>query len=111
MAAPMPAQYNAVQLKQSFEGTGADMLKTAQTSAMVRPEIGVKGGKRSYRRRIVNRRSKVTRKRGGFLPSVGEGFAALAAKYVTPVALYSLFRFMRGSKKTRRSTRKSRRKL
>lgn len=48
---------------------------------------------------------------GGFVPSIGEPFALMASKYITPLALYSGYRLLTHRRKpiTRRA-RKSRNK-
>ena len=107
MSVNMPAKYNSVPLVQLSANTGSDMLGMSQTSAMVRPSIRMSGGK-SRRRRYATRKitkhhkqkqqkqqTKQKKQKGGFLPSVGEGFAALSAKYITPVALFGLYRFVK----------------
>ena len=39
--------------------------------------------------------------KGGFLPSVGQSFAVAAQKYISPIAMYGLYRFM--TKKSKKS--------
>ncbi len=42
--------------------------------------------------------------KGGFLPSVGQSFAAAAQKYVAPIAMYGLYNFLtKKSKKSKKS--------
>ena len=110
MSVNMPAKYNGVPLVQLSADAGSDVLGMSQTSAMVRPSIRMSGGK-SRRRRYATRKitkhhtqkqhkkhtkqQKHKKQKGGFLPSVGEGFAALSAKYITPVALFGLYRFVK----------------
>lgn len=65
----------------------------------IRPKIG---GKRKTRR--VMKRS-----RGGFVPSVMEGFVAAASKYIVPIALFAGYKLMtrKGKKGSRhRQTRR-----
>jgi hypothetical protein len=40
---------------------------------------------------------------GGFLPSIGEPFVAAVSKYIAPLALFGIYKFINGSK-----TRKAR---
>lgn len=105
MSVNMPAKYNGVPLVQLSADAGSDVLGMSQTSAMVRPSIRMSGGK-SRRRRYATRKitkhhkqkqqqKRQKKQKGGFLPSVGEGFAALSAKYITPVALFGLYRFVK----------------
>jgi len=75
---------------------------------MARNATLMKGGKRrSQRRKQRKQRRKTQRKqRGGFLPSIGEGFAAAAAKYAAPIALLGLYKlFNKPTRKRSRSTR------
>ncbi len=84
---------------------------------MVRPKIGGSRRLKQRHRRPPTRRlrrlhrmrnHKRTRKqRGGFLPSIGEPFAAAAAKYIAPLALYGVYRFLNPThkKQTRRRRR------
>jgi hypothetical protein len=85
------------------------MLNEGQRSSMARPVIPISGGRRKTHRRkhshrkITRRHKQKTRKqKGGFIPSIGEAFAAAAAKYITPIALYVLYRFI-DNKKSRKS--------
>lgn len=112
----MPSKYVAGPFIQYSAQPGSDLLPVSRTSDMVRPLIPVSGGKRrtvrrKYSKRKVTRRHKhKTRKqKGGFVPSVGEAFAAAAAKYITPIALYGLYRFI-NNKKTRKASRGTRRR-
>ena len=63
------------------------------------PPIGVRariGGKR-----------KTNKNKGGFVPSVMDGFAASASQYVVPIALFAGYKLMtRKGKKGRRHTRR-----
>ncbi len=75
---------------------------------MVRPRIGGSRRLKQRHRRPPTRRLRNTRKqRGGFLPSIGEPFAAAAAKYIAPLALYGVYRFLNPVKK--QQTRRRRR--
>jgi hypothetical protein len=46
---------------------------------------------------------KQSKQSGGFLPSIGEPFVAAVSKYIAPLALYGIYKFINGSK-----TRKAR---
>jgi hypothetical protein len=82
---------------------GHDLLHASGRG--VRPSIGptgVIGGRRKSKR---SHRSK--RHRGGFVPSVMEGFVASASKYIVPLALFAGYKFMtRKGKKGRKATRR-----
>jgi hypothetical protein len=48
------------------------------------------------------RRAKKTKKqRGGFIPTVMEGFCMAASKYITPIALFAGYKFMTRTQKKR----------
>lgn len=68
------------------------------------PPLGVRariGGKR-----------KTKKNKGGFVPSVMDGFAASASQYVVPVALFAGYKLMtrKGKRGTRRRGRHTRRR-
>jgi len=70
---------------------------------IIRPSIQMKGGKsRGRRSRRSSRRSR--RSRGGFVPSIMEGFVGLTSKYITPLALFSGYKLM-----TRKRSKRSKR--
>lgn len=121
MATNFPAKYFDVQgMPQPSAGAGGCLLKVTDT--MVRPKIG--GGKwkpphiqrrRRTQKRKVQKRKAQTRKaqkrqQGGFLPSIGEPFAAAAAKYIAPLALFGLYRFLNPTKKAKSGKRSTRRR-
>jgi hypothetical protein len=59
------------------------------------------GGRRKKTRRArKHRKSRKQQKQqsGGFLPSIGEPFVAAVSKYIAPLALYSIYKFINGSK-------------
>ena len=110
----MPSKYVAGPFVQYSAQPGGAMLLEDQTSDMVRPKIPVSGGRRrTVRHHKKHSHRKITRKqkhksrkhKGGFIPSIGEGFAAAAAKYITPVALYGLYRFIDNKKRRTRRRR------
>jgi hypothetical protein len=72
---------------------------------MIRPIVG--GRRRKTKRRLNKRKSRKSKKQnkqsGGFLPSIGEPFVAAVSKYIAPIALYGIYKFINGSK-----TRKAR---
>ena len=82
--APLPLQYFDLQAKMQTGSAGHDI--SGYSDGVVRPGLSVKGGRR---------------KRGGFVPSVMEGFSVLAAKYITPLALFSGYKLMTNRKKKR----------
>jgi len=77
---------------------------------MARNATLMKGGKRRSQRKQRKQRKQTRRQRkqrGGFLPSIGEGFAAAAAQYAAPIALLGLYKlFNKPTRKRSRSTRR-----
>ena len=115
----MPAKYVGAPFVQYSALPGGDILREGRMSAMARPGIPVSGGRRKINRRTHKHSSrKITRRhrhksrkqKGGFVPSVGEAFAAAAAKYITPIALYGLYRFINNKKTRKAKGRRSRRR-
>ena len=125
----MPPAYVGAPLVQPSADAGTCIL--TPNSRMIRPKIGgmyiAKGKKHIKRSRGKRKGSKKSRRKylnhnnhinhnnhnnyggqnAGFLPSIGEPFAAAAGKYVAPIALYGLYKFLNKTK-TGRRTRKSR---
>jgi hypothetical protein len=99
-ATVMPlSYYNPGAYKPSAEG-GSDLLKAIPPLG-IRPKIG---GKRGRTKKYHRRHNK---KRGGFVPTVMDGFVAAASKYIVPVALFAGYKLMtRNKKKSRHYTRK-----
>lgn len=78
---------------------GRDLLHASGRG--IRPSLG---GRRKTKR---SHRSK--RKRGGFIPSIMEGFVANAAQYIVPIALFAGYKLMtRKGKKRKGHSRKHR---
>jgi len=86
----LPLQYFGAAAPVSASA-GVDRL--AVSGNMVRPTIG---GKR------------VTKKRGGFYPSVMGNFVPAASKYITPIALFAAYKLIKkpSSKTRKRSQRR-----
>jgi hypothetical protein len=78
---------------------GRDLLYS--TSSIVRPKIG--GGKSITKKR---------KQRGGFVPSVMDGFVMAASKYIVPIVLYAGYKLMtkKNNGKSKRGTKRSQRK-
>lgn len=95
--APLPLSYFDLQAKIPDASAGRDV---SIYDNVVRPGLSMKGGSRKYRKNVLK-----SRKRGGFVPSVMEGFSILAAKYVTPLALFSGYKLMTNRKKKRTKKR------
>lgn len=114
MSAPMPSKYVAGPFIQYSAQPGGAMMGISQFGDIARPRIQMSAGRRKtirhhkrYSHRKVTRRhkQKSRKQKGGFIPSIGEGFAAAAAKYITPVALYGLYRFIDNKKRRTRRRR------
>jgi hypothetical protein len=88
-------------LSQPAAGAGSCML--GATQQFIRPKIGGRRTKKAQRKR---KQQKQQKQGGGFLPSIGEPFVAAVGKYVAPLALYGIYKFINGSKKTRKSKSK-----
>jgi hypothetical protein len=107
MATNFPAKYFDIQgMPQPSAAAGSCLLKATDT--MVRPKIGGmrwrpphiqrrKTQKQKHKRRAQKRKTQ-KRQQGGFLPSIGEPFAAAAAKYIAPLALFGMYRFLNPTK-------------
>jgi hypothetical protein len=114
MAVHAPAKFVGLGGMDPSAPKGGDLLGEAQTSSVARPVIAMKGGKSKRSRRARRVKRKQTRRqhrhrkqRGGFLPSIGEGFAAAAAQYAAPIALLGLYKlFNKPTRKRSRSTRR-----
>lgn len=103
----MPLEYFGMKTGNYSASSGADML--GMSGQTIRPRIGG----RVTRKQLRRRRSQKTRKtQGGFIPSVMEGFAVAAHKYIVPLALFAGYKMvskdtpMRHSTKLRRTFRK-----
>jgi hypothetical protein len=93
-ATSYPAKYFDIPGTPSAEG-GHDILNVS--SSMIRPKIG---GRRKYHQ---------TKKRGGFVPSIGEPFVALVSKFISPLVFYSGYKFLTRGKSNKKHTRRYRR--
>jgi len=96
------AKYVGAPLQQPAAASGGDMA--LPNSQQIRPIVG---GKRRRSRKVRRTKRAKKQQKGGFLPSIGEPFVAAVSKYIAPLALYGVYKFIKGSKKTRK-VRKSR---
>jgi hypothetical protein len=111
----MPPAYVGAPLVQPSADAGTCIL--TPTATMIRPKIGGSiakqhsSGSRKVRGKKTQRRyRKSRRQRAGFLPSIGEPFAAAAGKYVAPIALYGLYKFLDGKKEHKKGRKQTRRR-
>ena len=106
-ATVMPLSYYNPGAAEPAADAGRDLLK-AMPPIGVRPKIG---GRRSTRRmrsmRSTRRHRKTHKTRGGFVPSVMDGFVVAASKYIVPLALFAGYKLM--TKKGKKSSKRSRR--
>jgi len=96
MAIRAPAHYVGLFDPEFQPSAPAGSCRLTPTAEMVRPfQPMIQGGKRRTRHHKKANRTKKTRKQtGGFLPSIGEPFVAAVAKYVAPLALFGIYKFM-----------------
>lgn len=94
-ATALPLKYFNPSATEPDAAAGRDLLKAIPPLG-VRPRIG---GKRTIKR--VLKKSKT--QKGGFVPSIMDGFVAAASKYIVPIALYAGYRLMTRKQKRRAS--------
>ena len=96
--APLPLAYfgGAPQIGMPVP-EGSDMV----AGSVIRPRIG--GGTKRRKQNKQNKRNKKAKRtkkqRGGFIPTVMEGFCIAASKYITPLALFAGYKWMTRSQK------------
>jgi hypothetical protein len=103
-----PPKYVGAPIPQPSAGAGNSMAKPNDT--MIRPVISrLNGGKRKKSTKRNNSRTGKKQK-GGFPPSIGSSFAAAVSKYLTPIAMYGMYKFVtrknKNNKNKRRTTRR-----
>ena len=105
-----PPKYVNAPIPQPSAGVGYSMPKP--NDMMIRPMISrINGGRRKGKQ--TKRNNKRTNQKGGFLPSIGQSFAAAVSKYLAPLAMYGMYKFVtrknknnKNSNNKRRSTRR-----
>ena len=105
-ATVMPLSYYNPGAAEPAVDAGRDLLK-AMPPIGVRPRIGGKRSTRRTRHRHTKRHHKTRKTKGGFVPSIMDGFVAAASKYIVPIALFAGYKLMtrkgkRGSKRSHR---------
>ena len=93
-ATSLPLKYFNTNAPQQFITSGTDILKASGN--IIRPIIG--GTRR------------ITRKIGGFVPSVMGGFTNLASKYITPIALFTGYKLLNRTLKNKSNRKRVTRK-
>lgn len=97
-ATVMPLSYYNPGVAEPSANAGRDLLK-AISPIGVRPRIG--GKRRSHKHKYTKRHHK-----GGFVPTIMEGFSAMVSQYITPIALYAGYRLLTRKQKKGRKTRR-----
>lgn len=95
----LPLRYYAPNAATYDASSGRDLLRVSGN--VVRPAIGGK-------RRTRTSRTRKQKQKGGFVPSVMEGFCAATSKYVVPLALFAIHSLVR--KGTQKAGKKAGRK-
>lgn len=99
-ATAFPLKYFNVGATEPEAASGHDLLKAIPPIG-IRPKIG---GKRRKTRRVLKKRKQ---QKGGFIPSIMEGFVAAASKYIVPVTLFAGYKLLtRKGKKGKKGTRR-----
>ena len=98
-ATSLPLSYFNAAIDKVSAFAGKDVLNSAGN--IIRPRI--EGGAKRLRH-VLRRRN--TRKRGGFVPTVMEGFSQLAAKYIVPLALFSGYKLLNNRTKKQKQSKK-----
>lgn len=103
-ATVLPLSYFNVAASEPAAAPGHDLLKAIPPIG-IRPKIG---GQRStkYRktRRVLKKRKN---QKGGFIPSIMDGFVAAASKYIVPVTLFAGYKLLtKKGKKGKKGTRR-----
>jgi hypothetical protein len=102
-ATVMPLSYYNPGAAEPAADAGRDLLK-AMAPIGVRPKIGGRRSIRHSKKRHTRRHRKTRKTRGGFVPSIMDGFVVAASKYIVPLALFAGYKLMtkkgkRGSKR------------
>ena len=105
-ATVMPLSYYSPDAREPSAGAGRDLLGAIPPIG-VRPKIGGKRSRRHHhsKKHSTRRHHKV---KGGFVPSIMDGFVVAASKYIVPLALFAGYKLMtrKGKKGSKRSTRR-----
>ena len=96
MSVVMPAKYVGAPLEQPAVSSGYNM--PGPNLQQIRAIVG--GRRKKTRRARKSRKQQKQQKKqsGGFLPSIGEPFVTAVSKYIAPLALYGIYKFINGSK-------------
>lgn len=90
-ATAFPLKYFDVGAMEPQAASGHDLLKAIPPIG-VRPKIGGKRTtKRSTKRRVLKKRKE---QKGGFVPSIMDGFVAAASNYIVPITLFAGYKLL-----------------
>jgi len=90
----MPMKYYNPNMVESSATAGNDLLK-ASLPISVRPRIGGMIRNKTQRRKL----------KGGFVPSIMEGFVAATSKYIVPIALFAGYKMITRKNKHKNKTK------
>jgi len=88
---PLPLEYFGVKTGNYSAASGSDVLDVKGQT--IRPHIG---GRVTRNRKLPHKSQRKSQRktRGGFIPSVMEGFAFAANKYIVPLALFAGYKMI-----------------
>ena len=104
-----PPKYVGAPIPQPSAGAGANLA--APNGTMIRPVIPrLNGGKRKGKQTKRSNRRTGKKQKGGFPPSIGQSFAAAVSKYLTPVAMYGMYKFVSRKNTNRKHNKNNKRR-
>ena len=96
----MPLAYFGVAPQMGMPvAAGGDVL--IPHGSLIRPRIGGAHTKRAKKSKRTKRQRR--KQRGGFVPTIMEGFCMAASKYIVPLALFAGYKWMTRSKKGKKT--------
>ena len=107
-ATVMPLQYYSPDAHEPSALPGHDLLKAIPPLG-IRPKIGGKQNIHRSKKHYTRRRHKI---KGGFIPTIMDGFVTAASKYIVPLALFAGYKLMtkKGKKGYKRRSHRTRRR-
>jgi len=102
---PFPLKYYDPSHREPSAPAGGDILRAS--GMQVRPDIPTFRASTGGMAIGAKRSTRAKKLKGGFIPSIMDGFVTHAAKYIVPLALFAGYKLLtRKGKKGKRSTRK-----
>jgi hypothetical protein len=103
-ATSLPLSYFNSTIDKISAYAGKDVLLSTPTT--IRPRI--EGGRKRVLRKLnkTKKAKKESKMKGGFVPTIMEGFSQAAAKYITPLVLFSGYKLLNKYKKTQKRQKK-----